>query len=57
MMEYMQCLVDHDRDNRQCRAEAKEYLSCRMKNDLMAKEDWSYLGFQESDETKSEKIN
>lgn len=53
-MEYMQCLAKHDRDNTKCRVVAKEYLACRMENNLMSREEWKYLGFSETDETKSE---
>lgn len=48
MLAYLFCLSDHNQDNSKCRAEAKEYLACRMDNSLMAKEEWSYLGFEES---------
>lgn len=47
MTRYMNCLFANDNDNSICRAEAKEYLSCRMDNHLMAKEDWSKLGFKD----------
>lgn len=53
MMAYMQCLNDFDRDNTKCRTEAKEYLACRMDNNLMAREEWHYLGFNESTEKKN----
>lgn len=56
MLHYMQCLVDNDRDSKKCRTEAKEYLACRMDNNLMAREEWNYLGFNERrDQPKSEK--
>lgn len=35
-----------------CRLLAKEYLGCRMKNQLMDQSDWESLGFQ--DNKKSE---
>lgn len=50
MVDYMVCLKDNGHDNSKCRTEAKEYLACRMENDLMAKEEWSYLGFEEKNE-------
>lgn len=46
MLEYMVCLSDNNQDNSKCRAESKAYLACRMENTLMAKEEWSYLGFE-----------
>lgn len=57
MIEYMQCLTIHDRDSKECRTEAKEYLTCRMDNELMAPEEWSYLGFSETNETKGDEKN
>ncbi|XP_044746763.1 cytochrome c oxidase assembly protein COX19 [Coccinella septempunctata] len=48
MIQYMRCLRENGNDNSFCRESAKEYLDCRMRNDLMAKEDWSKLGFQDS---------
>ncbi len=47
MMTYMTCLADNKHDNSKCRQESKEYLACRMENDLMAKEEWSYLGYED----------
>lgn len=48
MLKYMVCLQENKHDNSLCRLEAKDYLDCRMKNNLMAKEDWKYLGFSET---------
>ncbi|XP_060520502.1 cytochrome c oxidase assembly protein COX19 [Cylas formicarius] len=45
MVEYMKCLYKEQNNNSACRNQAKEYLDCRMKNNLMAQEDWSKLGF------------
>ncbi|XP_025828812.1 cytochrome c oxidase assembly protein COX19 [Agrilus planipennis] len=53
MVKYMNCLRKTHSDNSQCRKESKEYLACRMENNLMAKEDWSKLGFTEM-KTESE---
>lgn len=47
---YMSCLRKSDNDNSKCRLEAKEYLSCRMDNNLMETTSWSKLGFE--DDTK-----
>lgn len=43
---YMSCLAKNDDNNSQCRQEAKEYLGCRMENNLMEKVEWSKLGFK-----------
>ncbi|XP_055351775.1 cytochrome c oxidase assembly protein COX19-like [Paramacrobiotus metropolitanus] len=45
MTVFMQCLKTNGYDNSQCRVEAKNYLDCRMQKELMAKEEWSKLGF------------
>ncbi|CAG4971584.1 cytochrome c oxidase assembly protein COX19 [Colias croceus] len=56
MMRYLNCLYDNNSNNSLCRSEAKEYLACRMENNLMAKEKWSKLGFPESnDQIEEEK--
>ncbi|CAH1954441.1 unnamed protein product [Acanthoscelides obtectus] len=47
MIKYMRCLHTNNNDNSQCRQDAKEYLACRMQNNLMAREEWSKLGFEE----------
>ncbi|XP_014367207.2 cytochrome c oxidase assembly protein COX19 [Papilio machaon] len=46
MTRFMKCLFNNNNNNSLCRDEAKEYLACRMENNLMAKEDWSKLGFK-----------
>ncbi|XP_065081612.1 cytochrome c oxidase assembly protein COX19 [Ochlerotatus camptorhynchus] len=45
MLYYMRCLRVNNDDNSACRQESKAYLQCRMENNLMAKEDFSKLGF------------
>lgn len=45
MIKYMRCLAENRNQNVMCRDVAKEYLACRMDHDLMAREDWSKLGF------------
>ncbi|XP_073972390.1 cytochrome c oxidase assembly protein COX19 [Rhodnius prolixus] len=45
MLKYMICLRDTRNINSKCRQEIKDYLGCRMENNLMAKEEWSNLGF------------
>ncbi|XP_043485605.1 cytochrome c oxidase assembly protein COX19 isoform X1 [Polistes fuscatus] len=50
MVNYLRCLLEHNNQNTMCRHIAKDYLGCRMDKDLMAREDWSKLGF--TDEVK-----
>lgn len=45
MIDYLQCLMENSNQNTMCRHIAKDYLGCRMDKDLMAREDWSKLGF------------
>ncbi|CAK9301546.1 unnamed protein product [Gordionus sp. m RMFG-2023] len=45
VLEYMLCVSKNDQNTSKCRKEAKNYLECRMKKNLMAKEDWKQLGF------------
>lgn len=45
MTSYMKCLQTNRDDNAVCRLLAKDYLQCRMENNLMAKEEWKSLGF------------
>lgn len=48
MINYMQCLRTNNNDNSLCRDQAKDYLECRMHNNLMTREEWSKLGFNSS---------
>ncbi|XP_067008349.1 cytochrome c oxidase assembly protein COX19 [Anabrus simplex] len=58
MLKYMICLKEHKNDNSACRKEAKDYLGCRMDNSLMAKEDWSKLGYADlENDSKMSKNN
>lgn len=47
MLYYMSCLRQHSDDNSKCRQQAQDYLRCRMDNQLMAREEWSKLGFHD----------
>lgn len=47
MLRYMLCLREHGNQTTDCRNLAKDYLNCRMENQLMAKEEWSKLGFSD----------
>ncbi|XP_058979764.1 cytochrome c oxidase assembly protein COX19 [Musca domestica] len=51
---YMRCLHQSDDQSAQCRNEAREYLNCRMKNELMEKAEWSKLGFEDKSERQKE---
>lgn len=48
MLQYMGCLRQNQDDNSKCREQAQAYLQCRMDNNLMAREEWSKLGFDKS---------
>ncbi|CAK7242468.1 MAG: Cytochrome c oxidase assembly protein cox19 [Sporothrix thermara] len=55
MMDYLSCMkkVKGVNEN-ECRSLAKSYLGCRMDRNLMAKDDFKNLGFQEpGDKDKS----
>lgn len=41
----MSCLKENEYNQRKCRVESRQYLQCRMDNDLMAKENLNDLGF------------
>ncbi|XP_041979202.1 cytochrome c oxidase assembly protein COX19 [Aricia agestis] len=49
MVKYMTCLFNNESNNTMCRTEAKEYLACRMEHNLMAKEEWSKLGYKDAE--------
>lgn len=49
MIQYMKCLRNNDNNNTTCRKDAQDYLACRMENNLMAKENWSKLGYTEEE--------
>lgn len=53
---YMFCLSVNNGDNSKCRQQSKDYLDCRMQNDLMAKEEWTKLGLADVDNTKNNNI-
>lgn len=45
MMEYLKCMkFTENRNAPNCRILAKNYLQCRMDNQLMEKSDWDSLG-------------
>lgn len=49
VLRYLLCLKESKNDSSSCRDLAKDYLRCRMENDLMAKEEWVKLGFKENE--------
>lgn len=52
MIQYMTCLQKNQDNNSECREEAKSYLGCRMDNNLMAKEEWTKLGYNQQKEAE-----
>ncbi|PRP77408.1 hypothetical protein PROFUN_14368 [Planoprotostelium fungivorum] len=52
MKKYMQCLKVNENHPSRCKEESKAYLGCRMDKELMAKEEWKHLGFEEDDKEK-----
>ncbi|XP_060076515.1 cytochrome c oxidase assembly protein COX19-like [Ylistrum balloti] len=57
MTKYMTCLKENQQDNGLCRVQAKEYLECRMNNNLMAKEAWSKLGYKDLVNTSPQPVS
>ena len=53
-LQYMVCLSENSHKNSECRTQSKNYLQCRMEKGLMAKEEWSKLGYRDND-VKSDK--
>ncbi|CAK9786395.1 hypothetical protein CC85DRAFT_288924 [Cutaneotrichosporon oleaginosum] len=51
MVSYMKCLKANKNNSGACRPEARDYLGCRMDNDLMGRDDWSNLGLGDVPET------
>ena len=49
----MICLKKNEGENFTCRESAKDYLECRMENNLMTKEEWSKLGYADLDASKA----
>ncbi|KAG7257754.1 hypothetical protein CRUP_028770 [Coryphaenoides rupestris] len=48
---FMTCLSANRFDNSKCRLQSKDYLQCRMDNQLMAKEPFEKLGFKDMKES------
>lgn len=55
MIKYMRCLVENKNVASNCKDISKDYLACRMDNNLMAREDWSQLGFEEEQQMSGNK--
>ena len=53
MLEYMLCISREKNENTKCRAQAKEYLNCRMNKNLMDKRDLETYGYKDLDELNS----
>lgn len=47
MIKYMLCLREHKSINEECRDVAKNYFQCRMDSGLMARDEWSKLGYKD----------
>mmetsp|Transcript_39604 Transcript_39604/g.104967 ORF Transcript_39604/g.104967 Transcript_39604/m.104967 type:complete len:126 (-) Transcript_39604:143-520(-) len=47
--EYLRCLRSSNHDNMACRHVTKQYLQCRMDNNLMSQEPMTRLGFLEEE--------
>lgn len=56
MLKYMKCLRISKFDNSECRMESKDYLACRMDNQLMTKEPWSKLGLADVEDGEKKSI-
>ena len=48
MIEFLKCLKDHKFDNDKCRPISQDYLECRMKHGLMARDEWANLGYKKA---------
>ena len=59
MYEFMLCLKRENNENAKCRLEAREYLECRMRHNLMEARDLDKFGFKDlagaSKETSGQK--
>lgn len=55
MQAYLDCLAAANDAHHKCRDFSKEYLTCRMEHDLMAKEDLNNLGYSEMAAVKGAK--
>ena len=44
-------------DNSKCRELSRAYLQCRMENNLMLKEDWKSLGYNDADTSQTDSQN
>lgn len=55
MVKYMRCLAENKNVSSNCKGISKDYLACRMDNNLMAREEWSQLGFGKNKEMSEKK--
>lgn len=51
--EYLGCLKTSGHKSEKCRIFSKKYLECRMKKNLMAKQDMSELGFGKENDAEN----
>ena len=54
---FMDCLRKNNMDNSKCRELSRAYLQCRMENNLMLKEDWKSLGYNDADTSQTDPQN
>ena len=54
MLEYMLCIAKEKNENTKCRSQAKEYLGCRMKYNLMEKRDLHLFGYDKEESSESD---
>ncbi|OXU31488.1 hypothetical protein TSAR_017012 [Trichomalopsis sarcophagae] len=55
MIKYMRCLAENKNIASNCKDISKDYLACRMNNGLMAREEWTQLGFGEKEVSEQQK--
>ncbi len=53
MLEYLICLKKHQNESSMCKMYSKEYLHCRMNNNLMEKQDLDIFKLDENNEKPS----
>lgn len=54
MLDYMLCITQSKSDNSKCKILAKDYLKCRMDNNLMEKRDLDLFGYKETLNSETE---
>ena len=57
MLEFQNCMKNNNSSHALCRDFSKKYLSCRMDNELMARDDFKNLGFSKEAEHKAKRAH